>query len=220
MVRYFFLFSYYFHTNSTNGFGNALSFKNVTDEDIEYCEAEIRKIGTSIECQLNDSADINCEKNEDFLNKTFGKTFAENPSQFHFLRGELVLIKEIVSHVKKIVNANGSNTGLDRFKYKEKRTRNTQRKRVVQIDTQPNTKGNVIPNKKRNIVTKKSPNELKAALFERIKSCLIEYQADVDVECLCENIVDVEIDNNEIVGEAACVVCKKKVSQKESNMMN
>lgn len=199
-----------------------MSFKNVNDEDIQYCEQQVKKIGIAIEGQLNDSADMNCERDDDYLVKTFGKNFAASPSQFHFLRGELKLIKEIVNHVKTVVDANGKNTGLQRFQFKENQTRKRRVKQVARSDTQPSTcehtktqatASNNIPKKIKKI-SRHGPNELKAALFNRIKTCLIEYAADIDFEQLNENIVDVKTEQSKIIGNVVCVICNNNKNNK------
>lgn len=46
----------------------------------------------------------------------YGRIYARNPEKFVFLNGERVLIKELISHVKHIVDQNGKNTGLSHFK--------------------------------------------------------------------------------------------------------
>lgn len=137
-----------------------MSFKSITDDDIKYCEQEVRKIGTSIQNQLNESADMNCEINDQYLVQTFG-TFSESPSQFHFLRGELSLIKQLNDHVKNIVDENGTNTGLERFKYKDKRPRKARRKQIVQSEGQPNMNHNGVTNTQKKIIPKQGnePNE-------------------------------------------------------------
>lgn len=195
-----------------------MSFKNITDDDIKYCEEEIRKIGASIEIQLNDtqdeSADMNCEKDEQYLVQTFG-TFSENPSKFRFQRGELSLIKQLVEHVKEIVDGNGMNTGLERFKYKDIRPRKARSKRA-QADVHPNTKRYNVANSHANVMQTREnePDELKANLFCRIKMCLDNYQAGIDVELLSENIVDIQIDNNKVTAKVDCVLCENKKPKK------
>lgn len=196
-----------------------MSFKSITEDDIKFCEQEIRKIGASIERQLDDSADMNCERNEDYLVKTFGKTFSENPSEFHFLRGEVSFIKQLVDHVKRTVDGNGANTGLDRFKYKEKRARKANRKQRAQFDAQhdaPNMKTNDEPKAEKNNMshTVYELNQLKANLFGRIKMCFNTYQASVGVELFDESMVDVQIENNKIIGKVNCVICKKNKPKK------
>lgn len=191
-----------------------MSFKNITDDDIKYCEEEIRKIGASIEIQLNDSADMNCEKNEQYLVQTFG-IFSENPSQFRFQRGELSLIKQLVEHVKEIVDGNGMNTGLERFKYKDIRPRKARSKRVP-ADAHPNTKRYNAANAHANVMQtqENEPNELKANLFGRIKMCLDNYQSGIDVELLDENIVDIQINNNKVTAKVDCVLCENSKPKK------
>lgn len=63
------------------GYGNALSFKDITDEDIDYVENFTKK-------------------------------------KFHL--GEIKQIKAMVLHVKKIVDENGVNNGLHRFRKTQK----------------------------------------------------------------------------------------------------
>lgn len=190
-----------------NGFGNALSFKSITDDDIAFCEQDIQKLGTSIENQMNDSNDSNFEMDEQYLVQTFG-TFSDKPAQFCFLRGEISLIKQLVEHVKNIVDANGTNTGLERFKYKEKRKRNVRCEQTVglkiQLDASAN---NDTTNMQKNDIPTQS-NELRANLFGRIKDCLLKYQAGIDVELLDENIVHVDTSASKITGKINCVVCK------------
>lgn len=185
-----------------------MSFKSITDDDIEFCEQEIRKIGTSIENQLNDSTDF--EIDEQYLVQTFG-IFSEKPSQFRFLRGEVSLIKQLVGHVKNIVDANGTNTGLERFKYKEKRKRKARCEQTVQFNVQSqNANRNDVADIQKNDIPAQSneSNELKANLFGRIKDCLLKYQAGIDVELLDESIVHVEKIQNKIIAKVKCVICK------------
>lgn len=189
-----------------------MSFKSITDDDIEYCEQEIRKIEASIGIQLDDSADMNCEKNEDYLIKTFGRTYSEQPTQFRFLRGEISFIKQLVEHVKKIVDETGTNSGLHRFKYKEKRARKAPNKFTTkQFDAQPNEKSNVVSKNRKNDLpnTTQEPNELKANLFNRIKICSNNYQAAIDVDLLEYSTIDVQINQNKITGTVGCSLCKK-----------
>lgn len=88
------------------GFGNALSFKTIDDAEIDEIEKIVRKSGAEF-------LSANPEKNEkDF----FGEVFSSNPNQFKFRPGDINLIKEIVGHVKKIIDGNGVNKGIEYFK--------------------------------------------------------------------------------------------------------
>lgn len=87
------------------GFANALTFKTIDDADIEFVENRIRM------------THVDCHDNKNLIN-TFGKTFASNPSQFQFLRGEKKQIKELAKHVQKVVDKGGINYGIHHFKPK------------------------------------------------------------------------------------------------------
>lgn len=65
---YFVLFSH-----SDSGWGNALSFKNLTDADISCIEQKIRRNGEAIESELNKSVDMDCEINKQHMVEIFGK---------------------------------------------------------------------------------------------------------------------------------------------------
>lgn len=190
-----------------NGFGNALSFKNINEDDIEFCQEEVRKIGISIQRDINDSADMNFEIDEEYLINTFGKTYSKNPSEFQFLRGEISLIKELVAHVKRIVDDGGTNTGLHRFKYKEKRIRNKRKHQQKHIDAQQELNIDHAANTAKNAtVNTHNLDELKVNLVDRIKMCLNNHQAGVDIDLT--STVHVEIKDQMIFGEICCVICK------------
>lgn len=82
------------------GFAQAITFKNINDSHIDEVERFIRE-------DIWTFAPADSEK-EDF----YGPLFAKNPKRFVFLPGYRDLIKELVSHVKRIVDQNGINSGL------------------------------------------------------------------------------------------------------------
>lgn len=45
----------------------------------------------------------------------FGELYANNPERFQFGPDDMKLIKQVVNHVKIIVDGNGTNSGLDHF---------------------------------------------------------------------------------------------------------
>lgn len=98
-----------FHTNgfgfSFSGFGNVLSFKTIDDAEIEEVEKLVRENGVQF-----------LSSNSDKIKKDFfGDVFSANPSQFKFRPGDIKLIKQLVAHVKKIVDGNGVNKGIAHF---------------------------------------------------------------------------------------------------------
>lgn len=85
------------------GYAHPLAFKNVNDEHID-------KVEEFIKFKLKDES----KSKEDL----FGKTFANNSTQFEFLPGERLLIKELVAYVLQIVDSDGKNKGLHHFRKK------------------------------------------------------------------------------------------------------
>lgn len=88
------------------GFGQAITFKTITDVEIDEVEKFIRE-------DISKLIPIETAKED-----IFGPIFTKNPSHFKFMPGHRVLIKFLVSHVKKIVDENGTNLGLSYFKSK------------------------------------------------------------------------------------------------------
>lgn len=88
------------------GFGNALSFKTIDDEEINKIEKRVRENGAQF---LASHPDKNAK---DF----FGDVFASNPKKFEFSPGDVKFINQIVAHVKKLSMAmvliKGSHTSL------------------------------------------------------------------------------------------------------------
>lgn len=142
------------------------------------------------------------------LINTFGKIYAETPSQFQFQRGELSLIKQLVSHVKHSVDVNGINSGLHRFKYMKNTRKKTNRPQKIHASVSISRNENEFLDVE-HINTIDNSN-LKAGLFRRIQTCLKQFSADVEVESLKENIVDVQINRKtgQIVGSVFCVICQ------------
>lgn len=88
-----------------------MSFKTVGDEDIAYIEEHIKK--KAIHAVRNDL---------ESLISIFGRSSASNPNDFQFHLGDIKLIKMLAEHVQKVVDENGVNKGLHRFKSIQKST--------------------------------------------------------------------------------------------------
>lgn len=87
------------------GFAHPLSFKNINDEHISEVEQFMR-------VKFNDKS---FQKPSQSKENLFGKIFANDPERFQFLPGERLLIKELVAHVKRIVDNGGINNGMQHF---------------------------------------------------------------------------------------------------------
>lgn len=77
------------------GYANALSFKNITNDDIDEVEEVMRKM--SYDPALNSRGVLTSNK-------------------FTIHRGDRILIEELAAYVKQLVDGNGVNSGLHHFK--------------------------------------------------------------------------------------------------------
>lgn len=111
------------------GFGRAISLKNIDDSAINDMEKFIRE-------DVSNLIPIDSAK-EDF----FGP-FARNPKRFVFLPGHRHLIRELSSHVKKVVDRNGLKYFNTSNKFNE-----TQTESETQSDEKPTTRAHLFLNK-------------------------------------------------------------------------
>lgn len=204
----------YFHFicfNSSEGYGNALSFKSIDREKIKEIESKIQQNGIAIERELDQSMEMDCEVHNDNLIEMFGEHYADNPSQFRFRSGDIILIEELVDRVKTIVDSDG----LSRFKYdskrKKQRPKNIKLNRIAHAQNVPND----VP-----LMSNQRIEMLKELLFDKVQTCFAQYSvhecAEIGFVELYEdrNIVDVQVRKiNGIVrtyGTIACLICREQ----------
>lgn len=212
--KYIILFSFQFFLISSEGYGNAISFKSITRATIKEIESQVQQNGIAIERELNKSMEMDCsvEVHNDNLIEMFGEHFANNPSQFRFRMGDIVLIEELVERVKQIVDQDG----LSQFKYDGKRKKSkdkyTKSKRIAHCKNDDD-----IP-----LMSNKRIGELTKMLVERLKSCLSQYEMPefIQLEGPFEDIVNVQVlkvnQIERITGKIVCLICrdqKKKVKR-------
>lgn len=106
-----FLFCLWNHFNirSLSGFGDAITWKNIDDDDVDYVENFIK---TKV---LHVAQKMDGNGKTDQLVDFSGEFYASSPNDFEFLRGDRKQIKEIVAYVKKVVDADGDNSGIQYF---------------------------------------------------------------------------------------------------------
>lgn len=158
---------------------------------------------------------MNCEVDTDHLIDMFGEHFASNPSQFRFRSGDIILIKALVEHVREIVDKNGRNTGLNRFKFACKRKKPKRKKNQPRNVHEKIIEGNV------QHVDSKQIDMLKERLYERVCKCLEIYSAhrciEIELYALIDrSIVDVQMDktSQQIYGTIVCIICREKNERK------
>lgn len=244
LSKFFFIFfpirisnqsNFFSSVNSICGYANPLSFKNISDNDIEYVEQIVRENAINIamkDLKKNIGSDCEILLDDHQLTDIFGKMYKSNHTEFRFLRGEIQLIKELVDHVKLVVDGNGKNSGLHKFKVKIKKPRlhqNRERKKL-KIDTHDKDEPTTTKSNNTNHNSAGRMN-LKVKLQRKVEACLKQYSVDklLDIEFLEEGIVDIEEVDGQIYGSIICVICKnqnkknqrpKRVYYKESAETN
>lgn len=211
------------------GFANPLAFMKVTDDDIDFVEESIRDRALSLVRQQSDpKCEIQIEHER--LVDIFGKNYASNPKNFHFERGDKVLIKSLIEHLKQIVE----NEGYVKFKFKMKtsKARPTSKKdRVLRpcgiskgksIDSamKGGNDANIIDETLDAQIDGTRYAELKSRLFQNVRECLKDYKFDriVEFESIDDSIVDVYMDENNvnIYGGVVCIVCRDNQIKKKA----
>lgn len=203
--------------NSICGYSNPLSFKKIEDEDIDYIEKFVRENALNITCkELNIDSDAAALDNQ-LMMDVFGKACKHDPSNFCFRRGEKSFIKELVSNVKQIVDRNGINSGLKKFKFKFK-TKISKRnfnRLITNIKSNDQLEASTLKFETNNNDNNCNINlhvGLKNDLLKRVETCLVQYSANslVDIEMLEENTVNVQETDGKLYGNVLCIICQKQ----------
>lgn len=192
------------------GYANALTFKNITNDDIDSVENFIKNDALnylSSITALNESERSGFVKEDEVLvdnQQYFGKLYASQPQNFRFQSGDRILIKALVERVKDIVDNNGINAGLKKFKNKKNiKTKSKSKKR------ESNTHYKLIT----------LDEHLKIELTERVKKCMFSYGADKKFNIHLENDINIDIvtvcvENGLINGTVRCIICDKEKKRK------
>lgn len=175
----------------------------------------MRQNGLALENQLEKSMDMDCEVNDESISSIFGDHFKSNPSQFEFRDGDKTLIKALVEHVKNLVDGNGQNKGLHRFKFVTKRRMKKSRKCIPKIASSTLSTLDTIAVTDSPQVDSKQFETLKELLFNRILACMKEYRVNEHVEdsafeLVDQSIIEIQMDKkkNQIYGTVVCIICK------------
>lgn len=185
-----------FNLYSSCGYGNPISFKNVNENDVSYIELFLQEQGLKYASQNSNDGHL--------LNKAdiFGEFYAENPDKFQFMPGDRILIREIVDHVKRLVDCDGPLTGLKLF-----RPTKNKKKKIVHPSS------NIIPNdeiygsgsgtQETSQSDKKEIERLKNELLQKVSDLFKTY--DVNIDDWAIEMVDV--DTSGTIGFINCVLC-------------
>lgn len=184
---------------SMSGFGNPLSFKAITDVEINAVEVFIKENTFDfLTKQLcNTSVDNECEVeiDDEHLINYFGPLYANDTSSFQFQIGDRILIKEVVNYVKTKVDEGGPNANMAHFvdkRYLHQR----KRKQKATTFTQMKIK----------VPSKLDENDMKSQLVEKVMPYFKQRQID---EKQIEGAVAIHIkDSGKVYGDILCAICK------------
>lgn len=198
------------------GFANPLSFKKITDAEISTVANFIRENTMGFLQQrlrdIIDQLDEQCDQlecdvlvDDDELIDHFGALYAHNHKSFNFHLGDVILIKELVDHVKIIVDGNGINKGLAFFQSTKSRKR-----AVPRTACQSKDKKHKSPQVIANPIEEEN---LKAELISKVTAYFKPYMAGVHAKDETININDCIVvlqndDGSNIYGEVCCIICK------------
>lgn len=211
------LLKLYFLLCSLCGFANAITFKDVTKENIDAVENFVREKMPQILEQHS------LPSNE--MVHFFGNLYASMPTQFEFLGGDRILINHLIERVKNLVGSTGNLTkGLALFADKKTKisgkemfstplgfffgtsSNNGNLKGGVNAENAPNT--NMCTTK---AVLDVSPShELKDALFRNINKLIskhLQANSHLRVE-FDKDMVCVKTNGTKIYGDVTCGFCK------------
>lgn len=199
------------------GFAHPIAFKAITDEHILKTEQFIREKTLNIIHQsLHDSTtDENYEVlvDDEQMRDYFGDLYAQDSSSFKFEAGDVLLIKELVDHVKHIADRNGKNTGLGHFA----KTKNSTRNVAAKKSRQHGKTAHLFPEKKKKkLAIQIDEKQLKIELQQKAMACFNLHTAGTEHSQVNIEQVKVELlkKNGNDVGDVWCVLCAENKKPK------
>lgn len=205
------------------GYAHPIAFKAITDEHILKTEQFVaEKTLQILQQNLHDSIiEKNCDVliDDDELHDYFDDLYAQNPATFKFGPGDVLLIKELVDHVKTIADRNGKNTGLGHFAVKAKSKRKVSAKQT----RQHRPTAHLFPEKRAKIINvQRNENQLKTELQQKVLNLFNLYAADTEYSSVNMEQIYIELSTveNKIYSDVFCVFCEtQNVKQKTKRVV-
>lgn len=168
------------------------------DTDIDNVEKYLKNCALNdLLNRLDDTVNEQCEFSLSYEQMTdiYGPRHASEPSEFRFELGDKKMIRQLVSHVKEMVDGNDKLTGLGHFELKKKKR---VAKPLLSI-AKPKR-----PNRRASSECEETIETLQSKLFKRVE----EYfkKLNVDTTGLSKDMIDVE--PNRVYGKVHCMLCK------------
>lgn len=201
-----------------NGFGNALTFKDVNEEDIMTVEAFVRnELLKILSNNASESIGEDCDAlvDEQQMLDHFGEAYKEQPENFKFLSGHKKLIRNVAAHVKRLVDGKGENKGLKFFQPKL-----ILPKRAIKSEPKLHTTQDVpTPNVLNEETLTELMPQLKSSLFTKVMECLKQYKVNQQmvIDDVDEGIVSVFIEDGQVYGNIQCIICQNNPKKNKHN---
>lgn len=193
------------------GYSNPISFKTVDENDILNVELFLRDKGQKLvsnnECKLLSGNDA--LSSSDKMIDIFGELYAENPGEFQFMEGDKIFIREIVKHVKQLVDGDGPLTGLEQFRPKKKKRINCDPTSTIALNVEVNDRES--DTQMNSQLSESQIETLKTELMRNACSLFSSY--DIDVNKWSIQLVNVEVTPKGIYGYINCVLCFEESKQ-------
>lgn len=184
-------------------FGNALTLKEIDENDILIIENDIRT--KMVQWLENHSLLENSDSLH--LSDIVGSFYSSNPKDFQFLPGDKKMIKQLAKYVGKTVDNNG-------FKYFKRKTKGRVRNGAIQTPLGQFygkcTNQNNWQSKDLHGDHEAKDADLKELLFNRVRKSLLTY-GDAATQ-FTNDMVVVQKNANKITGRVDCVFCANKNS--------
>lgn len=193
---------------------HALTIKLVDDDEIIKIQNFVRKEMN----QLLDGCKSKCGQFDDNDKQNFFGRFHSNPEQFQFSPGDILLIKQVVSHVRSVVDKDGPNQHLSAFK-PPKRFKISSKETYCQFGCTFFGKKKSSPKEHKQNLDHEFNNEqceldlevMKAELLPKLRTVFELKDASlVGKEYLQGNNLQISKNGNRITALVKCVFCYKE----------
>lgn len=185
---------------------NRITFESLTEDEIDQVEQNVREAGLNL-------AD-NSLLHEDQLIDYFGKSYASNPSNFHFEIGDRKLIRIVRDHL--ITQKHEKGTKFMRRFRKKNDQKNPKRIKLDQFtDALKNEHDENVMTDETYDIDGVYSQELSVDLLNRVKTYMQTFEiASSIIEQITLKMVSVKIVEGVVVAEVFCAVCQHDQSKK------
>lgn len=200
------ILSFLFYKRSLCGYGSAFAFKDLVDADISRTETFVRNELPTLLKAAEDASKTPCDISE---KACFFGPYAIIPEKFQFGPGDIKIIHGMARHVKRIVDEETENKGLEHFADMSmvSKKNSAYEKNLVQT-VFGLAFGSQI--KKRQTDDENFINK-QQILFKKAQAIFKKYESDeiVPIRPFLLNMVEVKSEKQKIKGTVMCTFCKE-----------